>query len=318
VGVIERVFSQTREKVFNRLHSAAGKKKSGFFIIFTADRWGLPHFGIVLGLTNAIFTSFASPESILAGGIMGTCCGVLLFADMLRCLDEDEDEDDTWSTEDETSIASFSDIDRPFAMSHTPAWGEDEQNFLQSNHGSLKGTKMSITGLDTEDLRMRSGFSTSESAFAIGDASSPLKSPKKSRSQRSDALGTSGYLQMLALVVGLCCLFMPLLFIGMVLWLPSDQSMKDSIHGCISVYSFYDYSVVDDQHEDMPQLVCGEICVPYTVYRRIPLLAPDLISDTGSCSSQGYTCHLMSDFMAIGDKYDLSREVYASSSSCSS
>jgi hypothetical protein len=77
------------------------------------------------------------------------------------------------------------------------------------------------------------------------------------------------------------------------------------------MHSFYDFSVVDDQQVDSRQPVCGEICTPFGLYRRIPLIAPELILDIGSCSDQGFSCRIMSDFMAIGDRYDLSREVYA-------
>jgi len=324
VGVIERVFSQTREKVFNRLHSATGKKRSGFLIIFTVDRWGFPHFGVVLGLMNAVFTSFASFESLFGGVIMGLCCGVLLFADMLKCLDDDDDdEEDTWSTEDDASFAGLSDVDmdRSFAEAHTGAWNDVDRIVSKPISDSKTAAnhvgKHSIHAIDGDDLRLRVSYKTSESAIVLGDVSSPIKSPKvmKGHLKAMNTLGTAGYLQVSALVLGLCCLLMPPLFIGMVLWPPSYQSMKDSIHGCVSMHSFYDFSVVDDQQIDSRHPVCGEVCSPFGLYRRIPLIAPELVLDIGSCSDQGFSCHIMSDFMAISDKYDLSRDVYADVSS---
>eukprot|EP00557_Chaetoceros_sp_GSL56_P007955 CAMPEP_0176490822 /NCGR_PEP_ID=MMETSP0200_2-20121128/8085_1 /TAXON_ID=947934 /ORGANISM="Chaetoceros sp., Strain GSL56" /LENGTH=848 /DNA_ID=CAMNT_0017888173 /DNA_START=155 /DNA_END=2701 /DNA_ORIENTATION=- len=290
---------------------------------------GFVHTAIISELLCGIFLPYTSLTSILFGALMGVCCGMLLL----------NQKQQQWDDSDSQSSSFVSDLEEAFSLNlNTPQRMYYNESPPPPPSSSSKGIdtpimRRSILTSPEEDDEYDLVQSLNESG-GKGLKQRNVKAAQQRKSHESNVGAVSddytrkhstGYicseprLRFIGLMGCLLMLSCSLAYIGLALSTPSDQVVSDSLYGCRTVHGFFQYAQdatvdVDDGGSGGSEMtsgnfnvyegetVCGEICIPISIYHRVMNSQNNAISflEYGSCSQEGYKCNYSSQVFDAG------------------
>ncbi len=278
------------------------------------------------------FLPYTSFHSIMAGALMGICCGFLSISTT----------NDDWTDTDSQSSSFASDLEEAFSPTmNTPPrymYGFDESPPPPPSSSS-KGVDTPImrrsilTSPDEDDeydrvqslnksggkgLKQRNVNSAQKATYFNHD-NDVNKRVHEDSEKRGEAC-TDAKMRFVGMLTGILLITISVLYIGLFFNPPSEQTFNDSLYGCKTVYGIYEYTEDTDDgqrgnnEEDqnaavaVGDTICGEVCVPFSVYDQVMENAEGITS-TGSCSSKSFGCNYSSDAFDIG-YFEIERELY--------
>jgi membrane associated rhomboid family serine protease len=281
------------------------------------EKIGFLHASIASEMICGLFLPYTSMASVIFGVLMGGCAGMFLLKE-----DYENDADSQAS-----SIAS--DLEEAFSPCiNTPPPYHYEDSPPPPPSSSSKG-------LDTPIMR-RSILTSPEDDDEYEVVHSLNTSGGKGLKQRNRNIGrkeaaytnivnpqsesggdntyrqkeyfcTEAKLRFVGMMTGLLMISVAMLYIGLALSLPSDQVVSDSLYGCRTMYGIYQYEQDGNNADDggkpaEGETVCGDVCVPVSIYDRVMKSGDDSVSllEYGGCSENGYSCNYSNDAFDVG------------------
>jgi membrane associated rhomboid family serine protease len=313
--VYEAVSDVTKRKV-DKLHTS---KKS----------WSWPKLGIIAQIIQSLVLQYVSFSSMVASGMMGIFCGM-----SLQVPEKD------WTDLDSNASSSVtSDFDDAFAseMNTPPRFGFD-MSPPPPPSSSSKGChdtpvmRRSIMSPDEDEefdtrrsLNVPGGLKQRNRKYSdkTNHANHMLNYGRDEMKPRNDLFCTETRLRFLGILGAIFFITISMLYIGLIMRIPDEQTINDSIYGCITTHGIYTYEVSGDDDGNLNKNevniqagdnICGEICIPHSIYTEA--MKGDAGSlDRGSCQEQTYACHFSSDVFNMG-MLEIERDLYTFGLEC--
>lgn len=308
------------------------------------SRWSfrnieLTHVAVLLEVLCGYYLPYTNFHSIIAGAMVGTCCG-FFFISSASLYNQDWDEEGDSQT---SSMAS--DLEEAFSpRMNTPPrymYGFDDSPPpppSSSSKGATPVMRRSIlTSPDEEDeydlvhslntsggkgLKQRNVKSAQKAAYrnSLSDDDSDGRNKEYKAARKSGDFCTEPRMRFLGLFSALVLLSLTVLYIGFLFDLPSEQTISDSLYGCKTVHGLYEYTAdeTDDGQNQGEQgeaaasegdTICGEICIPFSIYDQVMNNAGDMMSSKGTCSMSSFGCSYSSDAFDVGF-FEIERDLY--------
>ena len=285
---------------------------------------GFVHAAILSEVLCGILLPFTSLASIFAGIMMGVCCGMLLLNHAHE-----------WEDAESQSSSLASDLEEAFNLNmSTPQRLNYDESPPPPPSSSSKGLDTPImrrsilTSPDDDDEYdvVQSLNESGGKGLKHRNVRSAQKQIRTSanvphddfHSKRPTRSGCSEpKLRFIGLMGCLLIFSFALSYIGFALSAPDEQVLSDSLYGCRTVHGLFQYTQdgtdVDDGTSGGEAIsgnfqiyegetVCGELCVPISIYDRVMGSATSAASylEYGSCSQNGYNCNYSSEVFDAG------------------
>jgi membrane associated rhomboid family serine protease len=295
----------------------------------TRKSWSWPQLGIIMQIIQSFTLQYVSFSSMVASGIMGMFLGM-----SLKVPDKD------WTDLDSNASSSvMSDLDDAFAseMNTPPRFGFDMSPPPPPSSSSKGGhdtpvMRRSIMSPDEDEefdtrrsLNIPGGLKQRNTRYSgkTNKKNTMLRDGRDEKKPRNDLFCTETRLRFLGILGAMIFITVSMLYIGLIMRVPDEQTINDSIYGCITSHGIYTYEVSGDDDGNLNKneeiinagdTICGEICIPHSIYTEA--IKGDAGSlDKGSCQEQSYACHFSSDAFDMG-MLEIERDLYTFGLDC--
>lgn len=278
-------------------------------------KWSWPQIAILLEFVQSLVLQYVSFSSVIASFVMGIFLGMSLQAD------------DTDSTDLESNASSsvLSDFDDGFAseINTPPRFGVDlsppppPSTSSKGVHDTPVIRRSIMSPDEDEEFDMRNSLNAPDGIKKrIKRHSSYIKRALPRKSKR-DVFCTETRIRFIGVFGSISFVTVSMLYIGLLMRIPDEQTVSDSIYGCVTMHGLYTYEIIADddvnrnknaENIQSGDSMCGEICIPHAIY------AESIRGEAGSfykgsCNDHSYSCLSTTDAFDVG-KLEIERYLY--------
>jgi membrane associated rhomboid family serine protease len=291
--------------------------------------WTWPQLGIIAQIIQSFALQYVSFSSMVASGMMGIFLGMSLQVPETDWTDLDSNASSSVASEFDDAFASELNTPPRFGFDMSPPPPPSSSSKACHDTPVMRRSIMSPDEDEEFDTRRSlnapGGLKHRNRKYTgkTSHTNNMLNYGSDEEKPRNDSFCTETRMRFLGVFGAMLFITISMLYIGLIMRIPNDQIINDSIYGCITMHGIYTYEVSEDDDGNLNKneanvkagdTICGEICIPHSIYT--DAMKGDAGSlDKGSCQEQTYACHFSSDAFDMGT-LEIERDLYTFGLEC--